>query len=357
MIYYFVFSFIFFMLQALSPCHKAHTYDTRLTFFSLLPIAFSAEDRQKAEGVQNLESDFSLFMESEGRLLKNQISKNQKDFYPYISYAEMGFEYSKNNTFNFLLNMEMESYENEWQAGMDEFSLSYFFEALPFGIKTGWLPLSLGYISKNRNVFLRPLALYQQLAYQDEDMGVILDLQIWQDFIKLEASGFGGWLYRESDNSFKAPKFPPWVLSLKSKGPFWEGFFSYFEKDLAFFNPLTAYGAGLSLNKSYKKLSVDIQSEFWRIQEKGQSVFAYYVFPNIQIHTLKVGMLFGHVNKFSPNFHSSFIYERVFQISWQAHPHISLMGERFITTQKQGPLINDLWALRLKVHIEWSREL
>ncbi len=361
---YFIFSFILFLFEITGSCDRAKTLPTRLVFFSLLPVAF-AEDTQKAHSQQNFEkenekkstSGFSLFMESEGRLLKNQISKNQIDFYPYLSYAETGFQYSKNNTFKFLLNLEIESYENKWQAGMDEFSLSYLFETLPFEVKTGWLPLSLGYMNKNRNVFLRPLSIYNRLSYQDEDMGFIADLRIWREFFKIQAGHFGGWLYRESDDSFQAPKSGPWMLSLKSRGSFWDGFLSYFEADLAFFNPLKAYGAGLCLNIDYKKLSVDIQSEFWRILEKGQSSFAYYVFPNIQIHTLKVGMLFSSLNKFSPHLHRSFLYERVFQVSWQAHPHISLMGERFITTQKKGPFINDLWALRLKVHIEWSREL
>ena len=173
----------------------------------------------------------------------------------------------------------------------------------------------------------------------------------------MRLSYFGGWLYREQSNSYRGPKSAPFIISVKSKGFFWDAFASWFEKDLAFFDPLKAYGGGIHLHTSYKKLRVSLKSEFWRIKEKTQNTFTYYIFPSMAIHKLKVGMVFGNINRYSSYFKSgqaqSSLYERMFQVSYQIHPNITLIGERFISSQIKGHLTNDLWAVRVKTHFNW----
>ena len=325
--------------------------------YFLLFIPFYVSSQTHIDKTDKEKHAFSVHMESEGRISKNQISRNQKEWHPYIPYTEMGLLYSKDNNLKIFINGEMESYKNTWQIGLDEFSLSYDFEVIPFHVKAGWLPLPIGYRDENNHLFSQDLSCYNILAWSQEDMGAIADLYIWKKFLSLSASYFGGWLYREQDDSYRAPESAPFIISMKSQGFFWDAFASWFEKNLAFFDPLKAYGGGFHLHTSYKKLTVSLQSEFWEIKEKAQTTFTYYVFPNITIDKLKVGMVFGNINRFSPNFKTtqakSSLYERVFQVSYQIHPNVTLIGERFISSQIKGYLTNDLWSARVKVHFDW----
>ena len=330
-----------------------------LLFFTPSSVS-SKELSQLLHKTDKTESSISVHLESEGRLSKNQISKNQNELYPYIPYTDLGFHYSKNDNLNFLINLGAESYKNDWQMGLGEFSFSYTFEIVPLSMKAGWLPLPLGYKEKNANVFSQDLYLYSFLTLNHEDIGLMADVYIWKNILSLQVSYFRSWSYRESDDSYKAPESTPFIVSVKSRGFFWDIFISLFEKDLAFFDPLQALGAGVELKTDYEKLTVSVQSEFWRIKEKGQTTFAYYVFPNLSIYKLQVGMIFGDVNKFSPDFKTaqvkSSIYEKALQLAYQIHPNVVIIGDHFIRKQKKGLLINDLWAARIKVQFNWSKD-
>ena len=111
----------------------------------LIPLfAFSQEQTEHA---------FSFQLESEGRLSKNQISRNQNQWHPSIPYTEMGLLYSKDNNLNIFINGEIESHKKKWEIGLEEFSLFYDFEIIPISVRAGWLTIPLGY--KSKNIFLK----------------------------------------------------------------------------------------------------------------------------------------------------------------------------------------------------------
>ena len=302
----------------------------------------------------------TIYLDSEGRLSRNKISKNQREFYPHFPYTEFGFGYSKNDNLNFFVNLTTEFNQNEWQMGVGEFSLSYDFEDVPLSVKAGWFPLPLGYMDQNSNVFSQDLSLHGALTQSQEDMSFVTDVHIWKEFLILQGSVFGGWSYRESDNSYKAPDSIPFIVNLKSRGFFWDAFISWFKTDLAFFEPLQALGAGIELKTEYEKLTVSIQSELWQVMEEGQTTFAYYVFPKLSIHKFQAGVVFGDINNFFPDYKTakikSSVYDRVFQLAYQVHPNVEFIGERFISKQRKGLLVNDSWAARVKVHFDWSKD-
>ena len=319
----------------------------------------SAEEFIKiSEELNKKEESINFQVESEGALSKNQISQSSKEFYPDISYVGFNVLYSRNESLNFFIDLSVESQENEWTFVLDEWSVSYNFDFIPLDIKIGWLFLNLGYMEKNHKVFFRDLSLYSALTRNQEDMGALLDLYIWENFLSVQAGYFRTWSYRSSDHIYQPPEQNLFIMKLKTQGVFWDGFISWFEKDLAFLDPFQALGAGIELKTSYKKLTASIQSEFWKVTEKGQSTFTYYVFPTIAIDKLSVGMLFGDVNRFSPDLKTvqSSVYERVFQLSYQIHPNVQVIGERFISKQKKGLFTNDLWALRVQAQFDWSTE-
>lgn len=320
-------------------------------------ISISEGELSKADKTKH---SVFVHLESEGRLSKNPISINQKEVYPSIPYSELGFHYFKNKNLNVFINLEAKSYENEWKMGLDEFHFSYIFETAPLSMKAGWLLLPLGYIGQNSNIFSQDLSLYSTFLRGQEDIGLTADIYIWKKVLSLQASFFGGWSYRESDASYKAPDSHPFIVSVKSHGFFWDVFVSWFEEDSAFFDPLQAVGAGVELRTDYEKLTVSVQSEFWQVMEKGQTTFAYYVFPRMAIHKFQMGVVLGDVNRFSPDFKTaqvkSSFYERVFQLAYQIHPNVVFIGERFMGKQKKGLLVDDLWAVRIKLQFDWSKD-
>ncbi len=336
-----------------------------LLFFLFCAPLFASSQELTPKGLHLDSTDktkhsISIHLESEGQLSKNKISKNQKEFYPHVPYTEIGFRYSKNDRLNFFINLEAESYRNEWQIGLDEFNLSYVFNTLPMSVQAGWLILPLGYMDKNANIFSQDLSLYGALTHSQEDIGFVADVYIWKEFLNLQAGIFGGWTDRKSDDFYKAPDSVPFIVSLKSRGFFWDAFISWYEVDLAFFDPLQALGAGVELKTDYKKLTISVQSELWHVTKKKQTTFSYYLFPKVSIHTFHVGMVFGDVNRFFPDFKTgqvkSSTYERVFQLGYQVHPNVLLVGERFIGKQRRGVLATDSWAVRVKVHFDWSAD-
>ena len=331
-----------------------------LLFFTPL-FALSQEiSKEVLSQTDKAKHSISFHLESEGRLSKDLISRNQKEFYPHAPYTELGFRYSKNDNLNFFVNLEAESYRNEWQISLDEFNFSYSFETVPLSVKAGWLILPLGYMDQNSNIFSYDLSLYGVLTRSQEDIGIVVDAYIWKEFLSLHMGVFGGWFYRESDDFYRAPDSIPFMVSLRSHGFFWDAFISWYETDPAFFELLQAVGTGIELEAGYKELTVSVQSELWHVVEKGQSAFAYYVFPKLSIYKFQAGMVFGDINKFFPDFKTSqvksSIYEKIFQLSYQIHPNVVIVGERFISKQRQGLLVNDSWAARVKVHFDWSED-
>ena len=292
---------------------------------------------------------------NEVRLSQNLVSRNQKKPYPSIPYTALSLDYSQLPVDFF---MEWEFFpKSEQIIRVSEINLSYTFKNFPIQLQTGWLPLPLGYWAEHTNLFLRDLSLHQALSENGEDVGVTLRADLWKKHLYLQVSGFGGYVKREEEDFYRAPDFSPLIVSLKAQNSFGEGFVTWFKKDLALFDFLQAIGGGLHLKHSFKNLKASVQGELWLMDEKNQTTFSYYVFPEIKWNKWKAGIVLGDINRFFPHIKKSTarisLYERAFQISWNIHPYITLTAERFLTKQRKGPFLNDLWAVRLQTQFEF----
>ena len=300
-------------------------------------------------------SPTSFQLNNEIRLSKNLTSRNQKDFYGDIPYTEISLYYSR-LPMDFLMEVELAS-QGQWEILVSEISLSYTFKKWPIKVQTGWLPLPLGYWIENTDVFLRDLSLHHSLAKNREDAGLTMQMDLWKKYLYLQMSYFGGYVKREWDNFHRVPDFAPLIVSLKTQVSFGKGFASYVKKDLALFDPLQAFGGGLALTHSLKSFNFFVQGEVWWIDEKNQTTLSYYLFPQIKFKKWKAGAVLGDINRFSPHFKrpeaKTSLYERVFQVSWKIHPHIILIAERFLTKQRKGPFLNNLWAVRLQTQFDF----
>ena len=301
-------------------------------------------------------TSFILFkLNNEIRLSQNKVSRNQKKTYPSIPYTALSLDYSQ-LPLNFFMEWEFFP-QNEQIIRVSEINLSYTFKSFPIQLQTGWLPLPLGYWPEHTNLFLRDLSLHQALAENGEDVGMTLQADLWKKHLYLQVSGFGGYVKREEEDFYRAPDFSPLIVSLKTQNSVGKGFVTWFKKDLALFDPLQAMGGGLHFKHSFKNLKVSIQGELWLMDEKNQTTFSYYVFPEIKWNKWKAGIVLGDINRFFPHIKKSTarisLYERAFQISWNIHPYITLTAEKFLTKQRKGPFLNDLWAVRLQTQFKF----
>ena len=94
------------------------------------------------------------------------------------------------------------------------------------------------------------------------------------------------------------------------------------------------------------------------MEERNQTTLAWYIFPQVELFdSWRAGLVLGDINRFSPSMKNiqakSSLSERVFQISWRIHPSLTLMAERFLTGQRKGPFLNNLWAVRAQTQFEF----
>ena len=289
---------------------------------------------------------FSIEMEVEGRFTKNSLSKNQKSFYPHIPYMELYFKYNIASNITFFT--ELESRKNLW--GMEPRQAGLLYQSHAFDLKAGLLPFSLGYSYANSNVFTKTLGLYQLFRANPMDIGIHLTIPLYKKHLHFSISRFRGYLKRNFDNCCQTPAFAPLTVSLKGKGSSWNSFITYLKQDLAFQEPLHALGRGFVFKTPMTSESlISLQGEMWGGSETLQSLFAYYFFPKLRINNYECGVLLGGIKNFVPGFQNTgFIYEWILQGSYELFPGIFLIGERWIKKQKKGPLIHNIWALRLK---------
>ena len=301
------------------------------------------------------DSSITFKLNNEVRLSQNRVSKNQKKPYANVPYTEVSLNYSLLPV-NFFMELEF-SPQSRQIISMPEINLSYTFEKFPVTLKTGQMLLPLGYRIKNKNLFLKELSLHWSLEKNQEDVGLTLQMDVWKKYLQFQVSGFGGYVKRDEDGFYRAPDFPPLIVNLKTKTSFGDGFVTWFKKDLALFDSLQTIGGGLHLTHKLKNLKLSVQGELWGMDEKNQTTLSWYVFPKVELNKWKAGLILGDINRFHPYFKKSkaraSLYERIFQISWNIHPYITLTAERFLTKQRKGPFLNDLWAMRVQTQFNF----
>ena len=295
---------------------------------------------------------------SEGRISKNKTDRNNKNFQPSMPYTEIELRYKKQENTTFTLELSAEQRKHKWTLGFEEIKLSHSFGSIPIQLDMGYMTLPLGYREKNKYLFSQKFLFYSVLNKKQEDLALTANFKIKENFLSVQTTVFGGWSYRTLDKMYKPPDSPPFIVNLKSKGPFWSAFATYFQKDPAFLDPLKAVGGGFYLKHAHKKLILTFQSALWHIWEQEQNTIAFYALPSLTLHKVQGGLVWGRLNRFFPDFKKakgqSVLEDKAFFVALQAHPNIRLVGERWISGQEKGPLTHDLWSFRIKVHFHFS---
>ena len=307
------------------------------------------------EEEENKTIPLSFELEAEAQLLKNSLSRNQKDFSPHIPYAELSLKYSFSPDFYLFTQLEFASQKDLWSFDLEAAGLA--FKTVWFQLKGGFMKLPLGYAFQNSERFAEPLYLSNLFTLNQRDWGLMLEAPLLNTPLKLTLSRFKGALKNNFSSDHRLPEFAPLIITLSASGDFWHSFAGFLKQNLFFSDPLTAWAGGFNLKKDLFHLKSSITGELWTVSEIYQGSVAYYLWPNIRFQKWGAGVLFSQTHHFSPNFKSqsikSEVREWVFQGSYEFHPGVFLIGERFLRNQKKGPRMKEIWALRLKIEKEF----
>ena len=330
----------------------------------------------------------SVEIETEGGLIFRPLSKMRKRL--SLPYLEMFFEYDFSSNWRFWTRLEFVSPQQTWDLSVEEAALSFQNDGFPFTVQAGLAPLPLGNQYEMLKQFSRPLRLHSLLLSEATDTGLAAKIPLGQTF-RLTVARFRGYEKRGFDDRFQAPDFAPLIVSLETQEKSWGRVFSSFLKqDKAFSAPLRAFGAGGSARFAFGSArtallqtansgksgelagdflrpaaenpgggflrEISLQGEAWAISEERQTALALYILPKLKFAgNWEAGLLMEEINSFSPGYKNpkaaGSVYERALQLSWEAAPGVFLIGERFLSKQRNGPWIQRLWAVRLKTHL------
>ncbi|NJL25377.1 MAG: hypothetical protein HC902_09495 [Calothrix sp. SM1_5_4] len=140
-----------------------------------------------------------------------------------------------------------------------------------FEIRIGQQFLPVGLLNERDNWFSSNPPYMDRLfaGSKGVDLGVAADFDpLGGRHLYLQASMFAGRLIRSEDAMAGGPELAPRVLSVKSHSEYHDLFLTYFTHDLAFYDPVRAYGLGFELRSAdWSGWRGRVLSEAWRIRQ------------------------------------------------------------------------------------------
>ncbi|MBX3020232.1 MAG: hypothetical protein KF799_01035 [Bdellovibrionales bacterium] len=192
------------------------------------------------------------------------------------------------------------------------------------------------------------------------DLGVVARVQpLGNAWLMIEGGVFSGQMVREQDARLGEPEKAPRVASLKSHSEHHDVFLTYFEHDLAFYDPLRAYGFGGEFRTPqwFGLLKGSVTGEFWQIEQIQRSgpderTNGYLLVGQVDFWRLAAGYRFSEASArlVTATNSTSLPREnsRLAFVQMQLAPMLLLRAERLI--DEQSVVLRDEWAGRLLLH-------
>lgn len=232
--------------------------------------------------------------------------------------------------------------------------------------KLGQQFLPVGLINPRDNWFSSNPPFYQKLLTEGKavDLGFATQVHPFaKDWLYFEGSVFSGRMVREEDQRNEAPESAPRIFSLKSDSDYHQAFLSYLEHDLAFYDPVKAWGAGFELqSKSWRSVKASLLTEYWQFQQiqrlgPDERTEALVLFGQLKWWRLTGGYRWSESLSRIANSEGSTALpietSRLAFLDVQLAPVLSLRAERVVETQSQ--VLRDEWVARAL--LSWSNEL
>lgn len=190
------------------------------------------------------------------------------------------------------------------------------------------------------------------------DLGAVVDvLPLPSEVLYLQGGSFAGRPVRAGDQRKQAPEKAPRVLSLKSRSEFHEAFATFYEHDLAFFDPVKAWGAGAQWDSpGWRDFQLSLLAEYWRfdqIQRVGptQRNLAWIGYAQLKWWRLKTGYRFsesqGEMMSALARDRLPLEASELWLVAVNMTKEFSLQAERVIETQNE--VLRDEWVARALV--------
>lgn len=225
-------------------------------------------------------------------------------------------------------------------------------------VRLGQQFLPVGLINPRDNWFSSNPPFMQKLFTESKgiDLGAVLDVYpLAADHLAyLEGGVFAGRFARAEDEREDAPQRAPRVLSLKSHSGAHDAFLTYFEHDLAFADPVKAWGGGFELRSNERRpVKGALLAEFWRIDQlqtlgPNQRDDALLLYGEVEWWRLKLGWRWSQERGrlISAVGHDALPVEtsRLYALDFKITPEFSLRAERVSETQDE--ILRDEWVGR-----------
>lgn len=193
------------------------------------------------------------------------------------------------------------------------------------------------------------------------DLGVTVRLQpLANEWLAAEGGVYSGQMVRGQDQRVGSPEKAPRLLSLRSHSEYHDAFASYWEHDLAFYDPIRAYGAGAELRSpEWRSMKLSVLGEFWnfeQIQRDGpdQRTSAYLLHAQLDVWRFAGGVRFSearsHLVSVGGRDPLPVETSRLAFAQVRLAPVLVLRAERVV--EDQSVVLRDEWAGRLL--FDWS---
>jgi hypothetical protein len=217
--------------------------------------------------------------------------------------------------------------------------------------------IPVGLINERDNLFSSNPPFLQRIfaASKGIDLGVVVDIYPLNNrWLFAEGAVFSGRPVREADQRSEAPEKAPRALNLKSHSEFHDAFATYYEHDLAFFDPIKSWGAGFEFRSpEWHRFRASLLSELWRfdqLQKIGprEESRAFLLFGRLQWWRMFTGYRWsesrGQIVSALGRDRLPLESSRLFLFGAQLASMFSIQAERVMETQSQ--VLRDEWVGR-----------
>lgn len=336
------------------------------------PFAFAVEDGVNESGQSRVklsdaeaapasrEKAYTLDFKMELRAQRDLRDRPQTRARQGVHEVSLGGSYRFDREASVVLELSAEELNQQSTFFAKQALIDWTFWPQYMRLRLGQQFLPVGLINERDNWFSSNPPFMQKIfaASKGIDLGAILDVYpLGNSWVYLEGGTFSGRFVREEDARTASPEQAPRLVSLKSHSEFHDAFATYFEHDLAFFDPLRAWGTGFELRApEWYGLKPSLLTEYWsfrQVQRVGPDELnrALLIYGQLEWWRLKAGYRWsestGRLQSAVGSEALPLEHSRLLSLDVRLLQGFKLRGERVLETQSE--VLRDEWVARALV--------
>lgn len=288
-------------------------------------------------------------------------NKGQLELYEF----GLGFRGQIQKELSYFIEGSAEQLNGESEFFLEQVYLNILPDNPWISFKAGQFFYPVGWLGDQDNWFISKPAYYDILFKGNKplDTGALVELKpLSSNVVYATLSCYAGQVFRAEDGRQGSPEQRPCEASLRTESKYFQGFATYFEHDLAFYDPIKAQGIGFQTEFSpfsrWDFLKLGAMGEVWKITEEHTNAEtntdAWLVYPFISLDRFRFGWrgsetLRNFTLSNGINTHT-LVKEDLFRAEAQILESLNLIYEDEFS--RSNLTLEDRWALRLRA--DWS---